>query len=183
MEHWNDALPFAPVAADECLAAAVAAYDRRYREFLQEFEPQRGPKHFTEEGQRELLRRSAQRRQEGQEYRFFLRQNDGTVIGLIALSNVVWGGFHSAFLGYQLDQAHRNRGYMTAAVAWITTYAFEELGLHRIEGNVMPRNGASLRVLEKNGYQNEGISPAYMKINGKWEDHVHMVRRNLAMER
>ena len=47
----------------------------------------------------------------------------------------------------------------------------------------MPRNGASLRVLEKNGYQNEGISPAYMKINGKWEDHVHMVRRNLAMER
>ena len=59
MEHWNDALPFAPVAADECLAAAVAAYDRRYREFLREFEPQRGPKHFTEEGQRELLRRSA----------------------------------------------------------------------------------------------------------------------------
>lgn len=44
------------------------------------------------------------------------------------------------------------------AVEMLTEYAFEELQLHRIEANVMPRNKASLRVLEKNHFKNEGIS-------------------------
>ena len=55
------------------------------------------------------------------------------------------------------------------------------LGLHRIEGNVMPRNAASLRVLAKNHFVNEGLSKHYLKINGRWEDHVHMVRINYAL--
>ena len=63
----------------------------------------------------------------------------------------------------------------------LVKYAFEELHLHRIEGNVMPRNLASIRVLEKNHFVNEGISKHYLKINGIWEDHVHMVRINYAM--
>lgn len=46
----------------------------------------------------------------------------------------------------------------------------------------MPRNRASLRVLEKCGFEWEGLSPRYLQIHGVWEDHVHMVRRNRAME-
>ena len=45
----------------------------------------------------------------------------------------------------------------------------------------MPRNAASLRVLAKNHFINEGISKYYLKINGRWEDHVHMVRINYAL--
>ena len=45
----------------------------------------------------------------------------------------------------------------------------------------MPRNRASLRVLEKNGFVCEGLSRYYLKINGIWEDHVHMVKLNEAM--
>ena len=67
---------------------------------------------------------------------------------------------------------------MTEAVELITRYAFDHLELHRIEANVMPRNVASLRVLEKNGYINEGISQKYLNINGVWEDHYHMVILN-----
>ena len=67
---------------------------------------------------------------------------------------------------------------MTGAIALVTDYAFSQLQLHRIEANVMPWNSASLRVLEKNGYEREGVSPEYLFINGRWEDHVHMVRRN-----
>ena len=59
--------------------------------------------------------------------------------------------------------------------------AFEELGLHRIEANVMPKNKASLRVLEKNHFVNEGISKYYLNINGVWEDHIHMVKINYDM--
>jgi [ribosomal protein S5]-alanine N-acetyltransferase len=55
---------------------------------------------------------------------------------------------------------------------------FQELGLHRIEANIMPKNKRSLRVVEKLGFYNEGLAYKYLKINGKWEDHIHMVLLN-----
>ena len=64
---------------------------------------------------------------------------------------------------------------MSAAVEMLTKYAFEELGLHRIEANVMPKNKASLRVLEKNQFINEGVSKYYLNINGVWEDHISFI--------
>lgn len=60
----------------------------------------------------------------------------------------------------------------------VMDYGFRELGLRRIGANVMPRNRRSLRVLEKNGFENEGLSKYYLRINGVWEDHVHMVKIN-----
>lgn len=88
----------------------------------------------------------------------------------------MWGAFRSCFVGYKLDKDYLNCGYMTQAVALLCDYAFSQLKLHRIEGNVMPRNQASLRVLEKNGFVNEGLSRKYLNINGVWEDHIHMVK-------
>ena len=72
---------------------------------------------------------------------------------------------------------------MTMAVDMVTAYAFSVLGLHRLEANVMPRNKASLRVLEKNGFLNEGLSKYYLNINEVWEDHIHMVKLNESMHR
>lgn len=84
-------------------------------------------------------------------FRFYivLLEQPSKIIGIIGLNNVIWGAFCSAFLGYKLDKDFVNKGYMSAAVEMVTKYAFEELGLHRIEANVMPKNRASLRVLEK----------------------------------
>ena len=70
---------------------------------------------------------------------------------------------------------------MSMAVEMLVRYAFEELKLHRIEANVMPRNAASLRILEKNDFVNEGLSKYYLRINGIWEDHIHMVKLNYSM--
>ena len=110
-----------------------------------------------------------------------LTEDPSRIIGMIGLNNVVWGAFCSAFLGYKLDKDFLNRGCMSMAVEMLTEYAFEELHLHRIEANVMPRNKASLRVLEKNHFKNEGISKYYLNINGVWEDHIHMVKINYSM--
>ena len=100
------------------------------------------------------------------------------MIGMIGINGVARGPFQSAFLGYKLDGAYLNRGFMTAAVGEAVRYAFDELNLHRLEANVMPRNKASLRVLEKNGFTNEGTASEYLNINGVWEDHIHMVKLN-----
>jgi ribosomal-protein-alanine N-acetyltransferase len=46
----------------------------------------------------------------------------------------------------------------------------------------MPRNARSRRVVEKLGFADEGLATKYLKINGVWEDHIHYVMLNLALE-
>lgn len=71
---------------------------------------------------------------------------------------------------------------MTEALKKGIETAFGPLGLHRIEANIMPKNKASLRVAEKLDFKNEGLSTKYLKINGVWEDHIHMVLLNEEIE-
>ena len=74
--------------------------------------------------------------------------------------------FCSCFLGYKLDKDHLRQGLMSEAVQECVRIAFEELGLHRIEANIMPHNLPSLGVAEKCGFVREGLSRKYLKING-----------------
>lgn len=156
----------------------------RNREFLEEFEPRRPEEYFTLPYQEDQLRQQQKGQEQGQSYRFYLspKENRELIIGSIGLNNIVMGPFCSCFMGYQLDKAYLNRGFMTEAVNAAVRYGFEQLGLHRIEGNIMPRNTASIRVVEKCGFVREGLSRKYLKINGVWEDHVHYVKLNEEME-
>lgn len=166
--------------ADVSLAGQVVDYYQRNRKFLEEFEPAREEAFFSLEYQAQLLEKEMANWREKTAYRFYIKrvEDPQKIIGMIGLNNVVWGAFCSAFLGYKLDEALVNRGYMSMAIAIVVQYAFQELRLHRIEANVMPRNGASLRALEKNHFINEGMSRDYLRINGRWEDHIHMVKLN-----
>lgn len=166
--------------AQEKLALRCAEFYVRNRAFLRPFEPQRPPAFFTVEGQREVLQQDEQAAQARRSYRFYLERKGFSqeLIGCIGLNEVVWGAFCSAFLGYKMDAKYQNKGYMTDAVRLVVRYAFDTLGLHRLEANIMPRNAASLRVVEKNGFVAEGLARKYLKINGIWEDHIHMVKWN-----
>ncbi|WP_278244288.1 GNAT family N-acetyltransferase [Caldisalinibacter kiritimatiensis] len=95
---------------------------------------------------------------------------------------MVRGPFLSCFLGYKLDKDEVNKGYMTEALKMGIDIAFNELKLHRIEANIMPKNEASLRIVKKLGFYEEGVAKKYLKINGKWEDHIHMVLLNEDIE-
>ena len=171
------------VPADTSLAAKVVDYYKRNRTFLETFEPVRNEEFFSLEYQQSVLEKEMIEYRARTAFHFYIVpiEHPSKVIGIIGLNNVIWGAFCSAFLGYKLDKDYTNKGYMSVAVEMLVEYAFEELGLHRIEANVMPRNKASLRVLEKNQFINEGISKYYMNINGVWEDHIHMVKINYAM--
>jgi ribosomal-protein-alanine N-acetyltransferase len=105
------------------------------------------------------------------------------VIGFASLSNIVRGAFQSCHLGYEMHHEHLNRGYVTEAIrALVFDIAFGPLKLHRVEANVMPRNVRSMRVLEKLGFTDEGLSRRYLRINGAWEDHRRFVVLNDALE-
>lgn len=173
------------VPADIALAQQVTDYYTRNRAFLEQYEPKREEAFFSPEHQYENLKKEMEDSRQKSAFRFYIKPADkpDRVIGSIGLNNVVWGAFCSAFFGYKSDKDHINRGYMSMAVGMMVNYAFHELHLHRIEANVMPGNAASLRVLEKNAFVNEGISKYYLNINGIWEDHIHMVRINDEMHK
>ncbi len=94
------------------------------------------------------------------------------VLGRVALSSVVRGVFQNAYLGYWTDKDALNIGLMSECVHAVVDWSFGALRLHRIQAAVMPRNAASLRVLEKVGFRREGHAEKYLQIAGKWEDHV-----------
>jgi ribosomal-protein-alanine N-acetyltransferase len=103
---------------------------------------------------------------------FIFRHDDDALIGGVTLSNIRRGVAQMASLGYWAGQALAGRGYTTAAVRAVVRYAFEDLDLHRVEAACQPDNLASRRVLEKAGFTHEGQAKAYLKINGRWRDHL-----------
>ncbi|MGH9036023.1 MAG: GNAT family N-acetyltransferase, partial [Acidimicrobiia bacterium] len=90
----------------------------------------------------------------------------------INLSGIQRGPFQSAHVGYWMDEAHAGRGLVPEALVLVLRFAFEQLTLHRMEVNIVPRNQASRRVADKLGLRQEGVSRAYLQIRGQWEDHV-----------
>lgn len=160
------------------LTGPVTDYLNRNRLFLAPTEPTRDELYYTEAFQRQQLLHDAQCYSRQAEVRLWIskRMRPERIIGMVHLSGIVLGCFRSCFLGYKLDQHELNHGYMTEAAREAVRIAFDHLDLHRIEANVMPRNLPSLRVVEKLGFENEGVARSYLKINGRWEDHIHMVK-------
>ncbi|WP_322010740.1 GNAT family N-acetyltransferase [Paraburkholderia sp. J12] len=93
------------------------------------------------------------------------------IVGVVNLNEIVAGVFQSAYLGYYGMQRYAGRGYMTEALRAAIDYAFNDLGLHRLEANIQPGNEASIALVRRLGFQKEGFSPRYLRIDGEWRDH------------
>jgi ribosomal-protein-alanine N-acetyltransferase len=111
---------------------------------------------------------------QGTQYVFsiFAREPEAPLIGKIALNQVYRGALQSAYLGYWIDGERQGKGLMTEAVKATLDFALGPLGLHRVQINIMPRNLASRRVVDKLGIRSEGLALRYLEIAGIWEDHV-----------
>ena len=92
--------------------------------------------------------------------------------GEINVNGVQRGPFQNAYVGYWIDEECAGQGLVPEAVVVVVRHAFEDLGLHRLQIAIIPRNTASRRVVEKLGIRDEGIAQRYLEINGVWEDHV-----------
>jgi len=124
---------------------------------------------------RKQLERSQAESLDGRHYKFgiFRKEKSSTIIGTVALSNIMMGNFCSCFLGYRIDKDECTNGFATEALKEVISFAFGTLNLHRIEANIIPGNNASIRVVEKLGFVYEGASEKYLLINGKWQKHLH----------
>jgi ribosomal-protein-alanine N-acetyltransferase len=104
-------------------------------------------------------------------FHFVVEAASGELAGVINLSEIVRGGFHSAYLGYYGLAPWAGRGLMTEGMRQVVARSFGELGLHRVEANIQPDNAASLALVARLGFSREGYSRRYLKINGRWRDH------------
>ncbi|GAB5495996.1 MAG: GNAT family protein [Phycisphaerales bacterium] len=100
------------------------------------------------------------------------RRSDDSIVGMVNLGQIFHGPFRSCYIGYWVGERFAGKGYTSAAVRLVLRRAFGELKLHRVEANVIPDNGPSIALAESVGFRREGYSPRYLKIAGKWQDHV-----------
>jgi ribosomal-protein-alanine N-acetyltransferase len=131
----------------------------------------------------ELTRGLLRQRREWREdrtYAFVLaaRDDPSLPIGRVTLSHVVRSAFQNAYLGYWIDGRQQARGLMTEAVSRVVRFAFDDLGLHRVQAAVLPGNAGSRRVLAKAGFREEGLALRYLQIAGRWQDHLLFARTN-----
>lgn len=161
----------------------LEAYLLRNREFLKEWEPIREDSYYEK---KQILKRIEEEQEERDKQTginlYIFPKEEEKIIGNVHIDSIARGVFQSCFLGYKLDESYINRGYMTMAVQKAIQIAFEDYKLHRIEANIMPENIRSQKVVKKLGFEAEGISKKYLKINGKWQDHIHYVKLNEKVE-
>ena len=147
----------------------------RARAWLTKWEPRPAPGHpDPTTDRRAFLARCGMRDRErelGSGYGFGIFV-DGTFAGEININSIQRGPFQNAYIGYWIDEARAGNGYVPEAVVVLLKFAFEELGLHRCQISIIPRNRASRRVVEKLEIRDEGVAERYLEINGVWEDHI-----------
>ena len=147
-----------------------AAY-RRNRDHLAPWEPLRAEEFFTVDGQMVSVQSKLALFIEGSDIPWVLIDGE-RIVGVMTLSGIVRGPFLSAHLGYWVDRDYNGRGIGSAAAAFAVDAARDELGLHRLQAATLQHNAASRRILDRSGFTEIGVAPAYLKIAGSWQDHL-----------
>ena len=94
------------------------------------------------------------------------RKNDEKMIGSCGFYSI-YTRYLRASIGYELARSLWRKQIMTEALGAILDYGFTEMGLNRIDALIMPGNTASIRLLEKLGFQKEGLLAEYERWGRK----------------
>lgn len=168
---------------DASAAPLVLDYFERNRAHLGPWSPAPPPGFYTERFWRLALERNLDEWEHQASCRFKLLSPDGgRVLGDANITQIFRGPFQAAYLGYGLDGARTGEGLMREALEAVIDFAFGSLNLHRLMANYLPHNVASGGLLKRLGFQVEGYSRDYLRIGGRWQDHVLTALHNPAWQ-
>ena len=111
-----------------------------------------------------------------------MNREETQVLGVMNYTQIMRGTVQSCHLGYALGEAFEGQGYMREGLELSLDYVFSELKLHRVMASYLPRNDRSGVLLKRLGFEIEGKARAYLRINGRWEDHILTSRINPAFD-
>lgn len=158
-------------------AKELTEYYIRNKEHLASFEPAREKEFYTVESQKSILNDNYTQFLNGTAIDFGIFKEE-KIIGKLRISSILYGIVKSGILGYSIDKLEQGKGIMTSAVKLVTEYAFNELGMHRIEASVLVDNEKSKSVLHKCGFKELGLNEKYLFIDGVWRDHITFFKIN-----
>ena len=144
------------------------------REFIAAMKDSRGLHHpwLNAPCNPEAYRRYLDRLERNNEDGFLIRlHGDDAICGVVNLNVITYEALCSAYLSYYAVQKYAGKGYIKEGLQLVIDHAFTQMGLHRLEANIQPGNERSVRLVESLGFECEGYSPRYLRINGKWRDH------------
>ncbi len=168
--HGTGVILRAPQMSDFQMWAALR---ERSREFLSPWEPTWPRDDLTRASFRRRIKRYSRDIREDQAYPFFVfRDTDQALLGGLTLSNIRRGVAQACSLGYWIGEPYARKGFMSRSVQAVIPFAFDTLGLHRVEAACLPINTASISLLRKCGFTEEGYARRYLRINGAWQDHL-----------
>lgn len=143
------------------------------RSHLQPWEPLRSDSFFDlNEIHRRLHSMEANSASGNALHLFLFLDETGELVGECNFTNIARGPFQACHLGFSLGRRFEGKGLMYEALATAIPYVFASLGLHRVMANYRPENVRSGRLLQRLGFEREGLARSYLKINGVWTDHV-----------
>jgi len=144
------------------------------REFIRVMGNSRGLHHpwVTAPSDAGAWRRYLERLKRDNEAGFLVRRlGDNALCGVVNLNIITYEALCSAYLSYYAVADQAGKGYMKEGLQLLIRHAFDDMGLHRLEANIQPDNERSIRLVESLGFECEGYSPRYLKVNGRWRDH------------
>ena len=153
-------------------AAPLARLVTANRDYLAPSSPLQPDAYFSAAGQRAVLARDLASHERGAMLPLAILDAAGAVCGRINLNSIIRGALQGASVGYWVSASHAGRGLASAAVADVISAGFGELRLHRLEASTLLHNTASQRVLARNGFRPFAVAQSYLKIAGRWQDHI-----------
>jgi len=154
-------------------AELLVQYESVNRSHLLQWEPLRPAGYFSLEETKKRIESNFKGFQSGASIPFVaFDKNKTEIIGLCTFSNIVLGVLQACHLGYSVSENKQGKGLMFEMLQAAIDYVFSEYNLHRIMANYIPTNSRSENLLNKLGFQKEGLAKSYLKISGAWQDHV-----------
>ncbi len=162
-----------------CLEPLHSRHLDAYRDFLlsnraafEPWSPLLTDAYYSKENIKKKIEDDCARQHKGQAYFWVARRQDSQqIIADVRYTTVIRGILQSCFLAYKVAPEYQRQGIATEMVAHTIRHMFDVVGLNRIEAHIMPRNLPSCALIEKLGFEYEGLAKRYLLIRGKWEDH------------
>lgn len=152
---------------------ALSQFYLTNEDFFRPWEPLRGDGyHSLENWNKRLYSWVSEQESRRAAYFLMIEETNGDIVGICSLTNMIFGPFMACHMGFGVSQKYEGKGKMIMLCQHAIEYGFCELGLNRIMANYMPANCRSATLLGRLGFVIEGSAKRYLKINGRWEDHI-----------
>ena len=151
----------------------LAKYENDNRNHLSPWEPIRSAEYFSLEETKKRVVSNLKDFQLGSSITLVaFDKSKSEIICLCSFSNIVHGVFQACNLGYSISKKKQGSGLMYEMLQASIQHVFTEYNLHRVMANYIPSNIRSGKLLDKLGFQKEGLAKSYLKIAGSWQDHI-----------